>query len=189
VDEASARSTYLEILQQTVSGVVRRLGAAIRKPVEAGSGKELAAAPLLASAATVTLSCGEAEVTILVHAPGMQASASSAEQSSAASPAATAGPAAAPPKNMDALLDVELPVSISFGKAQLPLRDVLKLSGGSVVELNRTPDELVEIVVNNCVIARGEVVTIDGNYGVRVHEIISRQQRLALHEETKGLVR
>ncbi len=81
-------------------------------------------------------------------------------------------------KTFDLLLEVELPVSVSFGRAQLPLRDVLKLSSGSIVELNRTITQPVEIIVNNCVIARGEVVVVEGNYGVRVQQVITREERL-----------
>jgi flagellar motor switch protein FliN/FliY len=79
---------------------------------------------------------------------------------------------------MDLLLDVELPVSVSFGRAQLPLKEVIKLTTGSIVELNRTIGEPVEVIVNNCVIARGEVVVVDGNFGVRIQQVISRKERL-----------
>jgi len=79
---------------------------------------------------------------------------------------------------MDLLLDVELPVSVSFGRTQLPVKDVLKLTTGSIVELGRSVNEPVDVVVNNCIIARGEVVVIDGNYGIRIDQIISRQDRL-----------
>jgi len=79
---------------------------------------------------------------------------------------------------LDLLLDVELPVSVSFGKAQMPLQQVLKWTSGSIVELESTVNEPVEVVVNNCVIARGEVVVVDGNYGVRVQQIVSRAERL-----------
>ena len=75
-------------------------------------------------------------------------------------------------------MEVELPVSVSFGRAELPLKDVLKLTTGSIVELNRMLTAPVEVIVNNCVVARGEVVAIDGNYGVRIQEIISRDKRL-----------
>jgi flagellar motor switch protein FliN/FliY len=87
---------------------------------------------------------------------------------------------ALPPKSrtFDLLMEVELPVSVSFGRAQLPLRDVLKLNSGSIVELNRTISDLVEVIVNNCVIARGEVVVVEGNYGVRIHQVVSREERL-----------
>jgi flagellar motor switch protein FliN/FliY len=83
---------------------------------------------------------------------------------------------------MDVLREVHLPVSISFGSAQLPLRDVLKLAAGSIVELNRQPEESVDVIVNDRVIARGEVVVVDGNYAVRIQEIVSRQQRLSLRD-------
>jgi flagellar motor switch protein FliN/FliY len=79
---------------------------------------------------------------------------------------------------MELLLDVDLPVSISFGKAQLALKDVLKLTTGSIVELNRGVNDQVEVLVNQCLIARGEVVVVDGNYGVRIQEIASRQDRM-----------
>jgi flagellar motor switch protein FliN/FliY len=93
---------------------------------------------------------------------------------------ATSRTQAAPPvpKTLDLLLDVELPVSVSFGRAQIALKDVLKLTTGSILELDRTIAEPVEIIVNNCPIARGEVVVVEGNFGVRVLQVISRQERL-----------
>ena len=93
----------------------------------------------------------------------------------------TNGMADEPVKNsgtLDLLLDVELPVSISFGKTQMPLQQVLRWTTGSIVELESEVNEPVEVVVNNCVIARGEVVVVDGNYGVKVQQIVSRAQRL-----------
>ncbi len=72
------------------------------------------------------------------------------------------------------LLDVKLPLSVSFGSAQLPLKEVLKLTIGSSVELNRVTGDPVEIIVNDRVIARGEVVVVDGNYGVRIKQILGR---------------
>ena len=83
-------------------------------------------------------------------------------------------------RTMSVLLDVQMPVSISFGKSSMPLREIMKLTTGSAVELDRKPDDEVDVIVNNCVIARGEVVVIEGNYGVRITEIVSREQRLAL---------
>jgi len=79
---------------------------------------------------------------------------------------------------MNLLLDVDLPVSISFGRTQLPMKDVIKLTTGSIVELNRSVNEPVEVLVNQCLIARGEVVVVEGNYGVRILEIVSRQERI-----------
>ncbi len=81
-------------------------------------------------------------------------------------------------KTLELLLDVALPVSVSFGKTMLEIREILKLNTGSVVELDRLITEPVEVIVNNCVIARGEVVVVDGNYGVRVIHLASRDDRL-----------
>ena len=81
-------------------------------------------------------------------------------------------------KTPELLLDVPLPVSVSFGKTSLQIREVLKLNTGSVVELDRLVSEPVEVIVNHCVIARGEVVVVDGNYGVRVTHLASREDRL-----------
>jgi len=85
-----------------------------------------------------------------------------------------------PAASMELLLDVELPLTVSFGRTFLAVRDILRLSTGSVVELNRQVDDYVDVIVNNCIIARGEVVVIDGNYGIRVHEIVSRRERAML---------
>jgi len=80
--------------------------------------------------------------------------------------------------NLELLLEVELDLSVSFGETVLPLQDVLKLASGSIVELNRSATDPVDLLVNNSVIARGEVVVVDGNYGVRVTEIVSRKERI-----------
>jgi flagellar motor switch protein FliN len=83
------------------------------------------------------------------------------------------------PAGMD-ILDVELPITVSIGSTQLPLREILKLTTGSIVELDRLITDPVDIMVNKCIIARGEVVVIEGNYGVRILEVVSRSERLAL---------
>jgi flagellar motor switch protein FliN/FliY len=81
-------------------------------------------------------------------------------------------------KTFDLLLDVSLPVSVSFGKTSLQIREVLKLNTGSIVELNRLVTDPVDVIVNDCVIARGEVVVVDGNYGVRISQLATREDRL-----------
>ncbi len=73
--------------------------------------------------------------------------------------------------NLKLVMDVELNVSLRFGQCQLPLRDVLDLTSGSVIELDRNVDDPVELLLDGKVIARGEAVIIDGNYGLRVTEI------------------
>ena len=78
----------------------------------------------------------------------------------------------APAENLDLVLDVELNATLRFGQRQLSLREILELSSGSVVELDRQVDEPVELVLDGRVIARGEAVIIDGNYGMRITEIM-----------------
>ena len=74
------------------------------------------------------------------------------------------------------LLEVEVPVSISFGRCRLALKDVLKLTSGSIVELDRAVEDDEEVIVNNRVVARGEVVSADGNYAVRIREVVGRKE-------------
>lgn len=75
------------------------------------------------------------------------------------------------PVNLKLVMDVELNVSLRFGQRQLPLRDVIGLASGSVIELDRMVDEPVELLLDGKLIARGEAVIVDGNYGLRVTEI------------------
>lgn len=71
------------------------------------------------------------------------------------------------------LMDVQLPVTVRFGRTDLTLRQALQLRDGAVVELDATADSPVDIVVNGRPIARGEVVMVDGNWAVRVQELLS----------------
>ena len=73
--------------------------------------------------------------------------------------------------NLDLVMDVELNVTLRFGQRLLSLREVLDLNTGSVIELDRQVEEPVELLLEGKVIARGEAVVIDGNYGLRVTEV------------------
>ena len=70
-------------------------------------------------------------------------------------------------------MNIDLPVSVSFGTAEMALADVLRLTTGSIVEFNHLLNEPVNIIVNNCLVARGDVVVVDANYGVRITEVIT----------------
>jgi flagellar motor switch protein FliN/FliY len=74
--------------------------------------------------------------------------------------------------NLKLVMDVELNVTLRFGQRMLTLREVLELTTGSVVELDRQVEEPVELLLDGKVIARGEAVVIDGNYGLRVTEVL-----------------
>ena len=75
--------------------------------------------------------------------------------------------------NLDLVMDVELNIILRFGQRQLTLREVLDLNSGSVVELDRQVDEPIELVLDGRVVARGEAVIIDGNYGMRVTQVVN----------------
>ena len=72
---------------------------------------------------------------------------------------------------MDLLMDMELPVMVRFGSTRMVLRDLLKLTAGSIVEFNRSPENAVEVLVNGRIVARGSAIVVEGNYGVRISEI------------------
>jgi flagellar motor switch protein FliN/FliY len=194
-DLESIRSTFTEILSQTFGGAARTLSSRLGTQVTTSADEQPSSGPP-ASARTFEIKvswCSTGPLVVLVSIESPLLGGLDAAMNKAAEPAST--PAASEPQSvsglsrldeetirrsrkMDLLLDVELPVSVSFGRAQLLLKDVIKLTTGSIIELNRSISEPVDVIVNNCVIARGEVVVVEGNFGVRVHEVVSRQERL-----------
>jgi flagellar motor switch protein FliN/FliY len=72
------------------------------------------------------------------------------------------------------VIDVPLTVTLRFGQRNMRLRDVLELNTGALVELDRQVEDPVDLILDERVIARGEVVIVDGNYGLRVTEIVER---------------
>ncbi|WP_188454380.1 flagellar motor switch phosphatase FliY [Virgibacillus oceani] len=81
-------------------------------------------------------------------------------------------------RNLDMLLDIPLKVTVELGRTKRTIRDILDLSAGSVIELDKLAGEPVDIFVNEKLIAQGEVVVIDENFGVRVTDVISQSARL-----------
>jgi flagellar motor switch protein FliN/FliY len=108
----------------------------------------------------------------LTEALSLHSQAGSATTGAESSIKNSAGGATPEQKNLDLVMDVELNVTLRFGKRQLTLREVLELTSGSVVELDRQVEEPVELLLEGKVIARGEAVVIDGNYGLRVIEVL-----------------
>ncbi len=81
-------------------------------------------------------------------------------------------------RNIDLLMDVELPVSIELGKTTMDISDILALGPGSVVELEKLVGEPVDLLVNNKCVARGEVVVVEENFGLRITSLISPEERI-----------
>jgi flagellar motor switch protein FliN len=193
-DIQTNRDTFKEAVDQAFAGLARQMTGRIGKEVNATGGKLVPGPPpqlgwhqyeiVFSDNRPVVLAFGISVELAVRLQPNSQTGA--AKTPATVSPAAVAdatsagGPSMTPEasRKLDLLLDVELPVSVSFGRAHLPLKQVMKLTTGSIVELNRTISEPVDIIVNNCVIARGEVVVVEGNFGVRINEVISRQERL-----------
>jgi flagellar motor switch protein FliN/FliY len=170
-DPENFRVAFSDFLRQALDGFAANLTSRIMAEVARESLTEtLEDDPNVrwASFRLTTPDSPEAEIAVGANADLLEAIAATADSSRALTV----------PKTLDRLLDVELPISVSFGRAQIALKDVLKLTTGSILELDRTISEPVDVIVNNCAIARGEVVVVEGNFGVRVLQVISRQERI-----------
>ena len=80
-------------------------------------------------------------------------------------------------RTLDVIMDIDLPLVVRFGRTELPLKALTALGPGSVIDLGRSPDEPVDVLISNRVVARGEVVIVSGNYGVRVRDVVSPAER------------
>jgi len=76
------------------------------------------------------------------------------------------------PSNMDILMDVPVGLTVELGSCQLPMREVLQLNVGSVVQLDKVADAPVEMHVNQKLVARGEVVVVENRFGIKITELI-----------------
>lgn len=175
--EEDLRSTWAEVVQQTAGAFASRVTADVGREVTTQSGAEIPTLPKSAEWHGFTIQIDTREwhfdAAWSAEFAGVynpQKFAETLEQTQKRSTGVS--------KTFDLLLDVSLPVSVSFGKTSLQLREVLKLNTGSIVELDRFVSEPVDVIVNDCVIARGEVVVVDGNYGVRIRQLASREERL-----------
>ena len=81
-------------------------------------------------------------------------------------------------RNLNMLLDIPLQVAVELGRTKRSVKEILELSGGSIIELDKLAGEPVDILVNNRLIAKGEVVVIDENFGVRITDVLSQTDRL-----------
>lgn len=82
------------------------------------------------------------------------------------------------PKNIDFLLDIPMSVAVYVGSAKMAIRDLLQLAQGSVIELDKLAGEPMEVVVNNKLVARGEVVVVNEKFGIRLTDVVSAAERV-----------
>ena len=82
------------------------------------------------------------------------------------------------PQNLDLIMDVPLDVSVELGKTKKTIGEILELNQGAIIQLDKLAGEPVDLLVNGKLIAKGEVVVIDENYGIRITTIISPIDRM-----------
>ncbi len=92
--------------------------------------------------------------------------------------AAAENPDGATASRIDVILDIDLPVTVRFGHTDMAIRALTRLGPGSVIDLGRSPDDPVEVLVSGRVVARGEVVIVGGNYGVRIADVVTPSERM-----------
>ena len=80
--------------------------------------------------------------------------------------------------DLNSLIDVQVTLSVEIGRCRLPIKQLISLNQGSVVELDRMVDEPLDLLVNGTLIAHGEVVVVDGQFGLRLIDVVSQTERL-----------
>lgn len=183
VPPTAVADTLREAIRQTVSALPL---------LDAAGGVELRVSEVAPHAAaeprdgttTLVVTCPAVGVPVTITIAG-EIDLKAVPPGSHAGPPADAAKAAdaglhAPPaasERLDAILDIELPLIVRFGRTELPLRILAHLGPGSLIDLGRSADDPVDLLVSNRVVARGEVVVVGGNYGVRVLDVVSPRER------------
>jgi flagellar motor switch protein FliN len=181
------RDTYREILVQSLSSLGRSMTARCQQEVDCLQGQFLTAPPEGAVTGLVSFQLGQAPAISLCVMAGLALLETLASKTTTAK---TGAGQAAPGTDAEtsaqsavaalrSLADLEMPISVSFGTAKVPLQDALMLKRGSLVALDQRSDEPLEFRVNDRIIARGEIVVVDDSYAVRIVELVSRGERLS----------
>ena len=191
-DTADAcRQLYGEMLGQSLQGAAHVLSAGRSERISCGIGAARDATPertLIYGAVQVSLGSQALPAILAGMEPGFAQLLASEDHAEAAAMERSRDASSAEAKPLfERLIELELPISIVLGRTSLPIREVVKFTTGSLVELDRNVGDPVEIVVHNSVVARGEVVSVKGNYGVRIQEVISLKDRFALQASAKRL--
>lgn len=172
-DDASIEGLLRDAMMQTIAAVLGREQAmgiqltvvAVAKADAAPSGTALLAA---------SISAGLSSPIQVGYFAVLAPTVTGAKKSSAQK----ANPVDQQQARLDVLLDIDLPVVVRFGRTEMPLRAVTRIAPGSVIDLGRSPDDPVELLVSDRVVARGEVVVVGGNYGIRIVDVVSPSERM-----------
>ena len=178
-EESEQKSSYLEVIRQSLSALAGSVGGQLGREILCADGAE--EEPGNALRCRITIRTDEQSLPDLLFAASAELLALLLPASKPALPEAMEDGLELSDRargTLNLLMDVEMPVSVSFGRTEVRVQEVLRLITGSIIELDRSISEPVEVIVNNCVVARGEVVVVEGNYGVRIQEVMSRRERL-----------
>jgi flagellar motor switch protein FliN len=158
-------------LKEPFTGVKVSLGAPV--PGDVGEGQLASYTMAFAADASVQVAVtAAAQVAVPVPAPlAVTAPLGNVDASGAR-------PSAGKSSNLEVVLDIEMPLIVRFGRTLMTLKTLAALGPGSILDMGRSPDEPVEILVGEQVIARGEVVIVDGKYGVRITDLVSPSDRV-----------
>lgn len=179
VGDADIVDTLKELVGQATSAHVRGAGKGLTLTVEEPGP---ATTPLLPDAQHFDLIVGTGEPIRVIGwgrtVAGLVPDPPRPSMPAAPPPAPMAAMASPPPRNLDVVLDIELPITVRFGETQMTLESLARLGPGSMIDLARSPDDPVDLLVNGRLVARGQVVVVSGCYGVRVNEVVSPADRL-----------
>jgi len=121
---------------------------------------------------------GDEDTPAGVSSPAQKKSAESTKGKSAEFNELKEGGVKSTPGNLDFIMDIPLEVTVELGRTTLPIYDLLQLGQGSIVELSKIAGEPLEILVNQKLIARGEVVVINEKFGIRLTDVVSTKERI-----------
>jgi flagellar motor switch protein FliN/FliY len=179
-DGADQKAGWAELLREVFAAAGGELLAKSGKKCRVEKFEEISGENKISRA--FQLRAGERSFTILVRDDLKAAQAAQPKPQPAAAPAPPPPHSPPPPSGLSAgfelLLDVELEASLRFGSREMPLGEILDLGPGDVVQLDRNVADPVDLLVGDKIVARGEVVLINGNFGLRVTEVAEPKKRL-----------
>jgi flagellar motor switch protein FliN len=180
----ASQQVFLDILCQAQKTTAALMSGHSAKPINCiGRKTEQGPPARTLGIAEITVTVGGTQLAPLIYAVDPEI-ANLLDESDALSPkssgpgAGTNGPIYGP--MLQKMLDLELPLCVVLGRAVMPIQEVLKVTSGSLIPLNQSVNEYVEVVIHGKVVARGEVMSFRGNYGIRIKEIMSPEGRMAL---------
>ncbi|HVU47629.1 MAG TPA: FliM/FliN family flagellar motor switch protein [Terracidiphilus sp.] len=178
-DGADQKAGWAELLREVFDAAAGELLAGTGKKCRVDKFEEIAGEGKVTRA--YQLRAGERSFVVLVR-DDLKAAEQAQPKAQSAPAASTAASASPPPLSLGAgfelLFDVELEASLRFGSREMPLGEILDLGPGDVVQLDRGVADPVDLLVGDKIVARGEVVLVNGNFGLRVTEVAEPKKRL-----------